>query len=94
MADSALKAQADRFADAVVATLYGGVAKDLTAVPAAPVSCGGLMQAAFRHKSEERTEEPAAGDHDTGEQPRDFEGGEPWTTAATGRGRRGRKRRE
>jgi hypothetical protein len=51
-----LEAEADRFADAVVATLCDGVAPDFSAVPSAPgpvaSSKGLFLQAAFRHKFE------------------------------------------
>ncbi|MGJ7530140.1 eCIS core domain-containing protein [Variovorax sp. GB1P17] len=54
--DPELEAGADRFADAVVATLCDGVAPDFSAVPSAPgpapLSKGLFLQAAFRHKFE------------------------------------------
>ena len=54
--DPELEAEADRFADAVVATLCDGLAPDLSAVPSAPgpapSSKGVFLQAAFRHKFE------------------------------------------
>lgn len=54
--DPELEAGADRFADAVVATLCDGVDPDFSAVPSAPgpapVSKGLYLQAAFRHKFE------------------------------------------
>lgn len=52
--DPELEAGADRFADAVVATLFDGVAADLSVVPSAPgpspLSNGLYLQAAFRHR--------------------------------------------
>lgn len=54
--DPEMEAEADRFADAVVATVFDGVAPDLSAVPPAPglapLSTGLFLQAAFRHKFE------------------------------------------
>lgn len=54
--DPELEAGADRFADAVVATLCDGVAPDFSVVPSAPgpapLSKGSYLQAAFRHKFE------------------------------------------
>jgi hypothetical protein len=54
--DPELEAGADRFADAVVATLCDGVPPDFSTVPSAygpaPVSTGLYLQAAFRHKFE------------------------------------------
>ncbi|MGJ7503221.1 eCIS core domain-containing protein [Variovorax sp. ZT5P49] len=54
--DPELEAEADRFADAVVATLCDGAAPDFSAVPSAPgpapLSKGLFLQAAFRHKFE------------------------------------------
>lgn len=54
--DPELEAGADRFADAVVATLCDGVAPDFSAVPSAPgpapLPKGLFLQAAFRHKFE------------------------------------------
>ncbi|WP_177213708.1 DUF4157 domain-containing protein [Variovorax sp. YR750] len=51
-----LEAEADRFADAVVATLCDGVVPDFFALPSAPgpapLPTGLFLQAAFRHKFE------------------------------------------
>ena len=54
--DPELEEEADRFADAVVATLFDGIAPDLSTVPLAPgpapSSKGLYLQAAYRHKFE------------------------------------------